>query len=425
MGTDVRGLRTKWLIISTLLLCGAVVLPSVALADRVETVSNPEYEAALGELDRITEEYNALAEQQDATLAKLEEARGKVSDNQAEIEVVQQEIEDRRIELSEKQATLAGHVSADYKSGGVNLLSIVLSSTSFEEAVSRFYYFNAISEAQVAEIDEINTLRSELQNRQEELEKLEEELEKQEESLEILYNEQREQADAMQEQQVAASEYLLSLPPEIQITIVEEEDDDELIGVAQLVVDTANEGGKADGGGDQGAADSGNGSSGKGDSGSNGNASNSSSGGGANTTPPAVTGSGTLQAVLNSAYSTSGAEALSNHWGCSGWVYTVFRNAGVSNFSGSANRFYHTWCYSSNRADLQPGMIVAVGRWPGTSSGRIYGHIGIYIGNGTVRHLSAGAVREVSLDQWCRTYGNTTYNDGTPRWGWNGGVALS
>ena len=71
--------------------------------------------------------------------------------------------------------------------------------------------------------------------------------------------------------------------------------------------------------------------------------------------------------------------------------------------------------------DLQPGMVIAVSTWTGTAAGKRYGHVGIYIGNNTVRHLSAGAVRETSVNSWIRTYGTTV----TPRWGWNGGKVLS
>ena len=63
-------------------------------------------------------------------------------------------------------------------------------------------------------------------------------------------------------------------------------------------------------------------------------------------------------------------------------------------------------------------MIVAVSTHAGSSAGRIYGHIGIYIGNVMD---NVGFVRTISLDSWVSYYSSLV----TPRWGWLGGIALS
>ena len=102
-------------------------------------------------------------------------------------------------------------------------------------------------------------------------------------------------------------------------------------------------------------------------------------------------------------------------------MYIVFKTAGISNFSGSASQFYSKWCYSSDRSELKPGMIIAVNNTGGSAAGRMYGHIGIYLGNNTVRHYTGGVVQDFTLDKWIKWYGSVC----TPRWGWNGGVALS
>lgn len=134
-----------------------------------------------------------------------------------------------------------------------------------------------------------------------------------------------------------------------------------------------------------------------------------------------VVGDGSFDALIASAYSVGPEVPLQNGWGCSGWVYLVFKNAGISSFSGAAKDFFNTWCYSSDLDDLRPGMVISVAHHSLTSAGRVYGHVGIYIGDNTVRHLSGGAVREMPLDQWISTYGT----DMAPQWGWNGGIALS
>ena len=106
---------------------------------------------------------------------------------------------------------------------------------------------------------------------------------------------------------------------------------------------------------------------------------------------------------------------------CAAWVTNVFSNAGIGYWTGNACDMYYSYCTSSNRNSIQPGMIIAVGSCPGSYASRLYGHVGIYIGSGTVYHNISGVVRSTSLDSWCSTYGTNS----TPRWGWLGGVVLS
>ena len=105
---------------------------------------------------------------------------------------------------------------------------------------------------------------------------------------------------------------------------------------------------------------------------------------------------------------------------CAGWVTQVFANAGIGWWGGNANDQYSSWCFSSDRGSLRPGMIIAVSSHPHTSAGRIYGHVGVYVGNGMVMD-NIGYIRSCSVDYWCDFYGQTV----TPRWGWFGGVVLS
>ena len=397
-----------------MVVAGIPLAPVTAYADRTETVSNPEYEAALERLEAINAEYDAIAAEQDATLTQLEEVRRKIAENEAQAAELQQQIDDRQVELAQKQEALADHVSADYKSGGMNMLAVVLSASSFEEAVSRFYYFNAISEAQVTEIDDINAIRADLANRQVELGKIEEELNNQESDLESLYEQKQAQSEAIEAQQVEAAQILTSLPREIVITIAE--DPDELIGTSELVLENAQQEAQEE----QSSQSSNNGESNKNNNSSS-SSSNSSSSQQSTPAPsaPATNGGGSLQALLNTAYSTPN---TTPNGGCSGWVYLVFKNSGVYGKAPScAAWYYDNWCYTSDRSQLQPGMVIAVNNTGGSAAGRRWGHCGIYVGNNTVRHYTRGAVREMSVDQWIRNYGSVC----TPRWGWNGGIALS
>ena len=66
-----------------------------------------------------------------------------------------------------------------------------------------------------------------------------------------------------------------------------------------------------------------------------------------------------------------------------------------------------------------PNLSLASPTHPHTSAGRIYGHVGIYVGNGTVMD-NVGFIRSIGVDEWIAYYGVTV----TPRWGWIGGWVL-
>ena len=68
-----------------------------------------------------------------------------------------------------------------------------------------------------------------------------------------------------------------------------------------------------------------------------------------------LNGSGALAGVVASAYTvpTPGSGL------CAMWVSQVFSNAGLGYWSGNANDMYNSWCFTSDRSALCPGMIVA------------------------------------------------------------------
>ena len=70
---------------------------------------------------------------------------------------------------------------------------------------------------------------------------------------------------------------------------------------------------------------------------------------------------------------------------CATWVTNVYSALGIKAY-GNANDMWADLCLYDQRADLMPGMIIAV-EHAGTdekSAGYIYGHVGIYLGNGMV-----------------------------------------
>ena len=106
---------------------------------------------------------------------------------------------------------------------------------------------------------------------------------------------------------------------------------------------------------------------------------------------------------------------------CAAWVSNVFANAGIGYIYGNACDMYWAYCYSSDLGSIQAGMIIAVPTEPYSYAAILYGHVGIYIGGGLVRHCASGYVLTQSLDSWISEYGVTS----TPRWGWLGGITLA
>lgn len=106
---------------------------------------------------------------------------------------------------------------------------------------------------------------------------------------------------------------------------------------------------------------------------------------------------------------------------CALWVTNVIRNAGYGYHSGDACDLYRNYCTSSDLKQLKIGMIIAVSTHPHTYAGSIYGHVGIYIGNGLMRDSVYGYVRQIAVKDWIAYYGATV----RPKWGWLGNIRLA
>lgn len=125
---------------------------------------------------------------------------------------------------------------------------------------------------------------------------------------------------------------------------------------------------------------------------------------------------GSQLAVVNACKSTP---SPGLNW-CAAWVTNVFKAAGVGNFGGNACDMVKAWCHSNNPADLKVGMIVGDASHPGTGNpGLLYGHIGIYVGDGKVMS-NEGAITTKTLDEFIAFYGKGS----GVYWGWIGGVEL-
>ena len=110
---------------------------------------------------------------------------------------------------------------------------------------------------------------------------------------------------------------------------------------------------------------------------------------------------------------------------CQTWVAQVYANAGLGGYvrRGDAYSAYKDCCVSKDKNNIPVGATVY-----GTGSGKIWGHVGIYIGNGEVVD-SVGSVKTQTLDEWiawqekCPTVLNE--KPGWLGWGWQSGIALN
>lgn len=339
------------------------------------------------QLDSIANEYAVLANKNAQTLNDIEGVQGQIDSTQAQID-------EKKAELKKKRNDLSDRVAASYKSGGTNILSLLLASGSFEELVANAHYVEKVNKSDRDAIEDIQTI-------QEELDAQKTALESQKADLEKLKDQQTAQMQDMQAKQQEVQTVLNGLSDDVKELMSQR--DSEILAAAQ-----AEEAARKAAAAAAAAANKNNSYSG-----------GSSSGGGSHApgTPQQNAGSGKQQAVVNACYSTP---SPGQNW-CAAWVTNVFRNAGVGYFGGNACDMFNAWCYSSDRSALQVGMIVADSSHSGTGTpGLLYGHVGIYVGGGIVMS-NEGAITSKSLDSFISFYGTGS----GVRWGWLGGIALS
>jgi len=329
------------------------------------------YDEVAAELDRIGQEYADLASQHSKTLDEIERVT-------KEIEALEQEIERKQREIERKQERLGARMSSAYKSGNQGMLDLLLSATSFDELTSNIYYLDKIT---AADRDMIESIKAD----KEALEQDKRNLEEQQKELENLRQQQEDELKALQEKQAEVQNVLNDLDDEVKALI--EQRDAEILAAKEEAERLERERQAALAAGTY-----------------------------SGTVTPSAGATGSQSAVIDAASWTPSAGVGF----CAAWVTNVFVNAGVGAIYGNACDMYWAYCYTSDLSAIQPGMIIAVPTEPYSYAAILYGHIGIYIGNGLVRHSASGYVITQSLSSWISEYGVTS----TPRWGWLGGIVL-
>lgn len=100
---------------------------------------------------------------------------------------------------------------------------------------------------------------------------------------------------------------------------------------------------------------------------------------------------------------------------CQSWVREVYKNAGLGNvYFASAMEAYHKNVVSTDINNIPVGAAVY-----GTGSGSVYGHVGIYIGNGLVMDNVNDKVMTSTLEDWIAW--QEKKGAGWLGWGWQAG----
>lgn len=296
----------------------------------------------------------AQAEARIAAIAEeTQSASVTLSETMAKSDEVNAEIAQKEKELDAKRVVLGKRMSADYKGGSSSILDVLLSSSSFEELASNMYYFSKIAESDADLINEVASAKANLEATKAELD--------------VLQAEQQAQLQAVQNKQAQVEAIVNGLSAEVREMIAEQD---------AAIID----GGGGDAPGPAPAP--------------------------APTPAPSDKGQAIVEATLRVPSPGAGY--------CAAWVSRVYYAAGCGYPGGNAVDMYYRYCTSSDRSDLVPGMIIAVPSSPYDAAGKIYGHVGIYIGNGQVRD-NIGYIHTGSLDSWISYY---SAGGSTPRWGW-------
>lgn len=373
------------------LVCGVVgTAPTIARADETSDLQ--------AQLDTASAHLDDLYAQAEEASEALNDTQVQLDQTNSDIEQTQSDIQTEQANLSSAQSTLSGRVRSNYKTGGTNLLSIVLGSSDFTDLVSRVYYASKVSESDAQAIQQVRDAQTALDAKQADLQS-------QQSQQQALADQQQSDMDTLSAQASEAETYVSSLSQEVQDKLAEQQAAQAAAAQAQAEADAqsaaaaaaeaapeaasddsgtttdsgsdANDGGSDSSGSNSGSSDSGSSGSGSSDSGGSGSGSSNSGGGSGNV-------SGTVrEIVVQTAYDKIGcayvwATAGPNTFDCSGLTSYCYAQAGISiaHSSGSQRSF----C-------TKPISEAVVGDVVWRS-----GHVGIYVGDGVTIEAKSPSV---------------------------------
>ncbi|MBE6469329.1 MAG: hypothetical protein E7001_05105 [Coriobacteriaceae bacterium] len=354
------------------------------------------------QLDSASEKLNALymaAEHANDDLVtvrnKLDQTKQDIADTTAQIDVTKQK-------LAELQDDLQTVVSDQYKGSGLNLLTLVLSSSDFNSFLSNMKSATKVAEYQEGVISESKDLRATLEQQQASLKE-------DEQKQEALVADQQAKANAASAAAAEAQSYYDSLSDELKQQIAAEQEAARQKAIAEAEAQAAqaaaaqgasapaqtqassNAGAPAGAAPSAPAASTGNGGShGGAASSSTSSSSGSSSTSGSSSGSPSSSASSMVaraQSIIGSGYSYSGyrwtGSTSSSYFTCSGVIDYAL---GLRTNSNSPESLYSKVNITKDMSKLKYGDLVFFSYGP-----RAVGHVGIYIGNGMMIDSIPGA----------------------------------
>lgn len=197
--------RTTVALAAALLLGGTT--PAVARAD-----TSGELQAQIDQAQARLAELYAHAED---VSGELNRTLDDLAFTEAGIDETQAQIAKEQSELADAQQTLGRTVATQYKNGTTSLLSIALSSASFEDFVSRIYYLNKVNDAYRKQIGDVRALARDLAQK-------EAALEDQRAALESLRDEQEADFARLAASTAEVESYVAGLSAELQEALAAE-----------------------------------------------------------------------------------------------------------------------------------------------------------------------------------------------------------
>lgn len=356
-------------------LATSLSITTVGLSIPVPAYAEPSSAELQAQLDEAKGRLAELEGQAAEASEALNDTKYQLEQTKAQIEQTKEDIEAKEAELAEAQDVLAERVAANYKSGGVSLLEIVLQSSSFDELTNNIYYAQKVTESDEAAINEVKQVKQELADKQSELEQ------QQSEQEELLAQQEQQQA-TLEAEAAEAEEYVNSLDSQVQEALAAEQAaaQAEAERQAQQAAEQA-----AQNGGNYITEDTGNGGGGGGNAGGGGGGGSVSTGGGGGGGSVSTGGglsSSQRNTIVSAAYSMVGGSYVygaydpgSRTFDCSGLTSYCYACAGISipHSSGAQSAYCNKPASSAVAGDIV---------WRS-------GHVGICIGGGaTIEAMS-------------------------------------
>lgn len=354
------------------LLCVLVVAMSLGATPVSATPSTPEIETATQQANAARVELDELAAQLELRSEEFFALTNQLQTTRDEVEAARSELDSADAELDRASALLQERAVGMYRTGNVDLLEVLLGTTSLQDFLTRMDWLSRIGRNDASLVAAVKEARAQVQERKTALERREEELAALRASAKVKQAE-IEQAVARQERFVA------ELDSEVSRLIQEEEARQRVLAEERARV-AAEEAARRAAAGSAGSVVSG-----------------SRPG-----VDPGSLGAGRPEALdvglkyLGVPYVWGGSTPAG--FDCSGLTQYVYREIGVSIPRNSRDQFRSGSHIARDRTDLLiPGDLVFFG-YDG-DEGRVH-HVGIYAGNGTYLHApyTGATVRVDSLD---------------------------